>query len=130
MGVLYVKYDLQDSLTAYKVRPALQDLPGRGESEPRPYETGKGNCEGVCGVVGASGGIVWVGPVPQKRWFATRWRRSTGLGRAWEGSHQELSDFLIEMAKGLDSQSILVFTPRNPAPKMGQVNMAVGSILC
>jgi hypothetical protein len=28
-----------------------------------------------------SGGMVRVGPVPQNRWFTTRWRRSRSLGR-------------------------------------------------
>jgi hypothetical protein len=32
-----------------------------------------------------SGGMVRVGPVPQERWFTTRWRRSGGLGRCWGG---------------------------------------------
>ncbi len=50
MGVLYERYDLLDSLTAYKVRPAPADPPGRGESQTRPYKTGTGNFEGVCGV--------------------------------------------------------------------------------
>jgi cysteine desulfurase family protein (TIGR01976 family) len=36
MGVLYGKYDLLDQLTAYKVRPAPQDPPGK-------FETGTGN---------------------------------------------------------------------------------------
>jgi len=31
MGVLYGRYDLLDSLTAYKVRPALMDPPDKSE---------------------------------------------------------------------------------------------------
>ncbi len=54
MGVLYGKYDLLDSLTAYKVRPAPQDPPGK-------FETGTGNFEGMCGVLGALEYIEWVG---------------------------------------------------------------------
>jgi selenocysteine lyase/cysteine desulfurase len=54
MGVLYGKYDLLDRLTAYKVRPAPTDPPGK-------FETGTGNFEGMCGVMGALEYIEWVG---------------------------------------------------------------------
>jgi selenocysteine lyase/cysteine desulfurase len=54
MGVLYGKYDLLDRLTAYRVRPARQDPPGK-------FETGTGNFEGMCGVLGALEYLQWVG---------------------------------------------------------------------
>jgi selenocysteine lyase/cysteine desulfurase len=54
MGVLYRKYDLLDRLTAYKVRPAPKDPPGK-------FETGTGNFEGMAGVLGALEYIEWVG---------------------------------------------------------------------
>src|SRR4030066_167096 len=54
MGVLYGKYDLLDKLTAYKVRPAPSEPPGK-------FETGTGNFEGMCGVLGALEYIEWVG---------------------------------------------------------------------
>jgi cysteine desulfurase family protein (TIGR01976 family) len=54
MGVLYGRYDLLDRLTAYKVRPAPHDPPGK-------FETGTGNFEGMCGVLGALEYIEWVG---------------------------------------------------------------------
>jgi len=54
MGVLYGKYDLLDRLTAYKVRPAPQEPPGK-------FETGTGNFEGMCGVLGALEFVEWVG---------------------------------------------------------------------
>jgi cysteine desulfurase family protein (TIGR01976 family) len=54
MGVLYGRYDLLDSLTAYKVRPAPSLPPGK-------FETGTGNFEGICGVLGALEYIQWVG---------------------------------------------------------------------
>jgi selenocysteine lyase/cysteine desulfurase len=54
MGVLYGRYDLLDQLMAYKVRPAPQDPPGK-------FETGTGNFEGICGVLGALEYIEWVG---------------------------------------------------------------------
>jgi selenocysteine lyase/cysteine desulfurase len=54
MGVLYGKYDLLDKLMAYKVRPAPSDPPGK-------FETGTGNFEGVCGMLGVLEYIEWVG---------------------------------------------------------------------
>ena len=54
MGVLYGRYDLLDSLTAYRVRPAPKGPPGK-------FETGTGNFEGICGVLGALEYIEWVG---------------------------------------------------------------------
>jgi selenocysteine lyase/cysteine desulfurase len=54
MGVLYGKYDLLNELTAYRVRPAPSDPPGK-------FETGTGNFEGMCGVLGALEYIEWVG---------------------------------------------------------------------
>jgi cysteine desulfurase family protein (TIGR01976 family) len=54
MGVLYGRYDLLESLTAYKVRPAPA-------APPDKFETGTGNFEGMCGVVGALEYLEWVG---------------------------------------------------------------------
>ena len=54
MGVLYGRHDLLDRLTAYKVRPVPKDPPGK-------FETGTGNFEGMCGVLGALEYIKWVG---------------------------------------------------------------------
>jgi selenocysteine lyase/cysteine desulfurase len=52
--MLYGKYDLLDRLTAYRVRPAPADPPGK-------FETGTGNFEGICGVLGALEYLEWVG---------------------------------------------------------------------
>jgi cysteine desulfurase family protein (TIGR01976 family) len=54
VGVLYGRYDLLDELTAYKVRPAPADPPGK-------FETGTGNFEGYAGVLGALDYLEWVG---------------------------------------------------------------------
>ncbi|OGV95897.1 hypothetical protein A2W24_01010 [Microgenomates group bacterium RBG_16_45_19] len=54
MGVLYGRYDLLDQLTTYKVRPAPKNPPSK-------FETGTGNFEGMCGVLGALEYIEWVG---------------------------------------------------------------------
>ncbi len=54
VGVLYGKYELLESLPAYKVRPAPEEPPGK-------FETGTGNFEGIAGVLGALEYLEWVG---------------------------------------------------------------------
>lgn len=54
VGVLYGRYELLDELTAYKVRPAPADPPGK-------FETGTGNFEGYAGVLGSLEYLTWVG---------------------------------------------------------------------
>jgi len=53
-GILYGKRDLFENLTAYKVRPATNELPGK-------FETGTQNHEGIAGVLGALEYFEWVG---------------------------------------------------------------------
>jgi len=54
IGLLYGKYDLLDSLQAYKVRPA-SNLP------PAKFETGTQSFEGIAGVLGALEHFAWIG---------------------------------------------------------------------
>jgi cysteine desulfurase family protein (TIGR01976 family) len=54
VGILYGRYELLDELTAYRVRPAPSDPPGK-------FETGTGNFEGYAGVLGALEYLEWVG---------------------------------------------------------------------
>lgn len=54
VGVLYGKYELLESLPAYKVRPAPEEPPGK-------FETGTGNFEGIAGVLGALEYLEWMG---------------------------------------------------------------------
>ena len=54
VGILYGKYELLDELTAYKVRPAPDDPPGK-------FETGTQNHEGIAGVLGALQYLEWIG---------------------------------------------------------------------
>jgi len=53
-GILYGRYDLLEGLTAYKVRPAPDSLPGK-------FETGTQNHEGLAGVLGALEYFEWLG---------------------------------------------------------------------
>ena len=53
-SMLYGKYALLDELTAYRVRPAPAEPPGK-------FETGTGNFEGYAGLLGALEYLEWVG---------------------------------------------------------------------
>lgn len=53
VGVLYGRYDLLDSLQAYRVRPASSRPPGK-------WETGTPNFEGIAGVLGAMEYFEWL----------------------------------------------------------------------
>ncbi|MBV6397314.1 MAG: Cysteine desulfurase SufS [Anaerolineales bacterium] len=53
-GILYGRRDLLETLFAYKVRPATNNLPGK-------FETGTQNHEGIAGVLGAVEYFEWVG---------------------------------------------------------------------
>ena len=54
MGMLYGRYELLDELTAYRVRPAPSDPPGK-------FMTGTANHEGIAGVLGAIEYFEWLG---------------------------------------------------------------------
>lgn len=54
IGMLYGRYDLLESLPAYKVRPAPNE-------PPRKFETGTQNHEGIAGLLGALEYLEWVG---------------------------------------------------------------------
>jgi cysteine desulfurase family protein (TIGR01976 family) len=54
LGILYGKYALLDSLTAYKVRPASNQPPDK-------FETGTQSFEAIAGTLGAMEYIEWIG---------------------------------------------------------------------
>lgn len=54
LGVLYGRYELLESLPAYRVRPAPAIPPGK-------FETGTGNFEGMAGLMGALEYLEWLG---------------------------------------------------------------------
>ena len=54
VGILYGKYDLLEQLTAYKVRPAPGEPPGK-------FQTGTPNFEGIAGLLGSLEYLEWLG---------------------------------------------------------------------
>lgn len=54
VGMLYGKFELLDQLTAYKVRPAPDEPPGK-------FQTGTPNFEGIAGLLGSLEYLEWLG---------------------------------------------------------------------
>ncbi len=72
LGALYGRYELLDSLRAYRVRPAPETPPGK-------FETGTNNHEGIAGLLGALEYLAWVGDT------AGAETPDTGLAAAYTG---------------------------------------------
>jgi len=102
MGVLYGRYDLLDRLTAYKVRPAPKDPPGK-------FETGTGNFEGMCGVLGALEYIEWVGETFGDE-YAERYAADyTGRSLSFKKGMSAIRSYGFDLSQAL--LDILVETP-------------------
>jgi cysteine desulfurase family protein (TIGR01976 family) len=102
MGVLYGRYDLLDWLTAYKVRPAPQDPPGK-------LETGTGNFEGMCGVLGALEYIEWVGETYGTEHAERYTGEYTGRRLSFKLGMSAIRSYEFELSRAL--LDILVETP-------------------
>jgi selenocysteine lyase/cysteine desulfurase len=112
MGMLYGKYDLLDKLTAYKVRPAPQEPPGK-------FETGTGSFEGMAGVLGALEYIEWVGETfgaEQLERYAGEYsgrRMSFKLGMSAIRSYElELSRALLDIMEETPGVTVYGITDR------------------
>jgi len=81
VGVLYGKYEHLAALSAYKVRPAPADPPGK-------FETGTLNHEGIAGVLGAIEYLEWLGET-----FGNA-HRSEWAARGFEGRSLRLKQAL------------------------------------
>jgi selenocysteine lyase/cysteine desulfurase len=102
MGVLYGRYDLLDRLTAYKVRPAPKDPPGK-------LKTGTGNFEGMCGVLGALEYIEWVGETFGDEHIERYVGDYTGRRLSFKLGMSAIRSYEFELSKAL--LDILVETP-------------------
>jgi cysteine desulfurase family protein (TIGR01976 family) len=103
LGILYGRYDLLDRLPAYRVRPAPSGPPGK-------FETGTGNFEHYCGLLGALDYFQWLGktfghtdPQPGKydgRYSgrALTYKKALSLVQSYEvGLSQSLVENLLEV---------------------------------
>jgi cysteine desulfurase family protein (TIGR01976 family) len=102
MGVLYGKYDLLDRLTAYRVRPAPQDPPGK-------FETGTGNFEGICGALGALEYIEWVGKTFGEEHSERYTREYSGRRLSFKLGMSAIRSYEYELSRAL--LDILAETP-------------------
>lgn len=101
IGVLYGRYDLLDELTAYKVRPASDEVPWK-------WETGTPSFEGIAGVLGALEYYEWLGSefgtefqARYKEDYSGRaLRLKAGLAAVQEYEY-DLSRKLLETLKGI-----------------------------
>lgn len=96
-GILYGRAGLLDSLTAYKVRPATNSLPGK-------WETGTQNHEGLAGVLGALEYLAWVGATFSEQPGADRranLRQGLRLIRAYEYELSRAALDLLEETPGV-----------------------------
>jgi cysteine desulfurase family protein (TIGR01976 family) len=103
-GILWGRYDLLDSLIAYKVRPASNRPPGK-------FETGTQNHEGIAGVLGALEYLEWVGETfgdvyrqdYAERYSGRRLRLKQGMAaiRAYEYEVSHLLLDILEETPGL-----------------------------
>jgi len=99
-GVLYGKYEHLEKMTAYKVRPAPVDPPGK-------FETGTQNHEGIAGMLGAVEYLEWVGKTfgdVYEEKYADRYqgrrlhlKQAMAVIRAYE---YELSRAMLEILEG------------------------------
>jgi cysteine desulfurase family protein (TIGR01976 family) len=94
VGILYGKYDLLDSLTAYKVRPA-SDLP------PEKFETGTQSFEAIAGTLGALEYFEWVGKTFGSE-YATNYEGSfSGRGLALKQAMAAIEAYELELNHSL-----------------------------
>lgn len=94
MGVLYGRYDLLDQLTAYKVRPAPAEPPGK-------FEIGTGNFEGMAGVLGAIDYLEWLGQAYGVEYSGKYSARFTGRRLSLKKAMAALRAYEYELARAL-----------------------------
>jgi cysteine desulfurase family protein (TIGR01976 family) len=111
VGILYGRYDLLDKLTAYRVRPAPSNPPGK-------FETGTGNFEGYAGVLGALEYLEWLGEAFGKHYadkygkiFSGRRLRLKQAMAAIRAYEYELSRALLEVLE--ESPGVTVHGPKD-----------------
>jgi selenocysteine lyase/cysteine desulfurase len=103
MGVLYGRFYLLDKLTAYKVRPAPANPPGK-------FETGTGNFEGMVGALGALEYIQWVGEMYGAEHAERYAGEYTGRRLSFKLGMSAIRSYEFELSRAL--LDILEETPR------------------
>ncbi|MBA2392798.1 MAG: cysteine desulfurase-like protein [Ktedonobacteraceae bacterium] len=93
-GILYGKYALLDSLTAYKVRPA-------GNLPPDKFETGTQSFESIAGVLGALEYFAALGQAAGTEFAAPYQQRFSGRKLALKQSMAAIEAYEVDISKAL-----------------------------
>lgn len=112
-GILFGKRQLLEDLTAYKVRPAPDSLPGK-------FETGTQNHEGIAGVLGAVEYFEWLGSTFggehagawQEKGFSGRRLRLKQAMSAIRSYELELNRALLEALESIPGLRLYGLTDR------------------
>ena len=102
VGMLYGRYELLDELTAYKVRPAPTDPPGK-------FMTGTANHEGMAGVLGAMDYFEWLGETFGEKYEAEYGSRFFGRKLRLKQAMAAIRDYEYDLSRAL--LDILAETP-------------------
>ncbi len=94
LGILYGKYDLLESLQAYRVRPAPQDPPGK-------FETGTGNFEHMAGTLGAVEYFEWLGQTYGEEFHDDLAKTYSGRALALKQGMLAISAYEVNLSKAL-----------------------------
>ena len=94
LGILYGKYELLDSLTAYKVRPA-SNLP------PEKFETGTQSFEAIAGTLGAMEYFEWMGNTFGSEYAANYQGSFSGRGLALKQAMATIEAYELELNHSL-----------------------------
>jgi len=102
--MLYGKHELLDQLTAYKVRPAPYNPPGR-------FQTGTPNFEGITGLLGALEYLEWLGENYGTAELSNRKLRLKIAMGAISAYETQLSRTLLEVLE--ETPGLTLYGPRN-----------------
>ena len=94
LGVLYGKYELLDSLQAYRLRPAPQNPPGK-------FETGTGNFEHMAGTLGAIEYFEWLGQTYGEEYHDDLAKTYSGRALALKQGMRAISAYEVNLSKAL-----------------------------
>ncbi|HTK10014.1 MAG TPA: cysteine desulfurase-like protein [Ktedonobacteraceae bacterium] len=94
LGILYGKYELLDRLTAYKVRPASNELPDK-------FETGTQSFESIAGTLGALEYLSWLGTTFGEEYIPRYQERFSGRGLALKQAMATIEAYEIDINTAL-----------------------------
>jgi cysteine desulfurase family protein (TIGR01976 family) len=109
-GILYGRHDLLENLTAYRVRPAPKDPPGK-------FETGTQNHEGIAGVLGALEYLAWIGEAFGAD-FEEKYAQFEGRRRQFKKAMAAIQTYESELSRAVlaylqDMPEVTIYGPQD-----------------